>query len=883
MARRPPAPPARRLARLLACVLLAACAVPTAAAQPAVLQGRVVDAETAAPLGGVTLVLVRDTILLAGAVTDAAGAYRFPPRPPGVYTLVVRHVGYRPDATALTLAGTSMRRDVRLRRAVVDLGEVSVEAVAQRDSADVRPSVLPLAAAQVRGVAGAYEDVLRALQALPGVLATSDFSSQFIVRGGSPDQNLILLDGIEVLNPYRLNGMGSVFNPVLLRDAELHAGGFPAPYGDRLSSVLAVTLREGTAARRLGGRVSLGVTGANAVLEGRAGGAGSWIIGARRSLYAFLPARFTSRLITHNDVAFPDFTDVQGKLVLRPGRRHRLQVTGLLGRDDFDVVDSGTSGRDASAARQRLRDDRFYHGALGAVWQYLPGAAAEATVYANVYDNRGASAFGGTSSLFGAYRQTPLEPATRSSWYRVAADTMAFTFDQRYHYRRATAGARFAYRTDRHLAEAGLGADLTSHGLRQQFDANDPGADVVEGLRDGPAWLSGMADSVDTAQRQARAHAYVQDRIALAGGRLFVQPGLRVDYYGVAGRAYLSPRLALSLQLDRFTTLRAAAGLYRQSPGLARLFEEGDLFSPARYHGLDGLRPETAVHVLAGVTRRLGPRWSARLEAYWKRLDALVVPTLAEVAEAYGRQEDFRYGPASPVGYRLRERRVYRPTATPLNAGRGHATGVELLLERPADDGWGGWASYAYARAGRDEPLGAARLSLPFTYDRRHTVNFVADVRLVGALRLGLTWRFGTGFPTTPPVGAEPLVATVADAATGGTRDLLLQDPETGYLRFLPAFGDAAHQRSARLPAYHRLDLRLTYHRTWRGHPLTLYLEAVNVYNRRNVLYYKYYVRVVEDLRPLPDALRRHPTPMLFREPVYMYPFLPAFGLDVAF
>ena len=110
---------------------------------------------------------------------------------------------------------------------------------------------------------------MRSILSLPGVQATSDFSNQFIVRGGGPDQNLILLDDEEIYNPYRNSGMPSLINPSVIKDVNLFAGGYPALFGDRLSSVLTVHSRDGSTQDWLKGSLGANLTSANLLLEGK--------------------------------------------------------------------------------------------------------------------------------------------------------------------------------------------------------------------------------------------------------------------------------------------------------------------------------------------------------------------------------------------------------------------------------------------------------------------------------------------------------------------------------------------------------------------------------------------------------------------------------------
>ena len=153
-------------------------------------------------------------------------------------------------------------------------------------------------------MAGAIDNVFRPLDTLPGVASTGDFGSRLAVRGGTPDQNLTVMDGVEIHNPYRLFGLVSAFNPETVDRFELTAGGFGAAYGDRLSSILVVDNRAGRPAFQ--GSTSASFTDGNVVVEGAAPGGGSWLVTGRRTYYD-LVANGVS------DQDFPAFADQQGQ------------------------------------------------------------------------------------------------------------------------------------------------------------------------------------------------------------------------------------------------------------------------------------------------------------------------------------------------------------------------------------------------------------------------------------------------------------------------------------------------------------------------------------------------------------------------------------------
>jgi hypothetical protein len=199
-----------------------------------------------AAVSSVIVTLQSDSALVAGTSTDRLGLFRFPPVPAGPYTVYVAGIGYAEYAQEIAVPSEgALDLDVTIVRQSVELEGISVEAAASRERARfdqlAAATVRELDIEEIRLVPGVVEaDPVRAVEVLPGVVSTSDFSASFHVRGGSQDQNLILLDGIPIFSPFHLGGLFSVFNADMLDRVELQSGGFGAEHGGRVSSVLEV-------------------------------------------------------------------------------------------------------------------------------------------------------------------------------------------------------------------------------------------------------------------------------------------------------------------------------------------------------------------------------------------------------------------------------------------------------------------------------------------------------------------------------------------------------------------------------------------------------------------------------------------------------------------
>ena len=286
--------------------------------------GQVVAGANKAPVVGAAIE--------AGArrtVTDAAGRFAIDATP-GTLRLEVTAKGFVNQRVDLTVVAGMSAIEIVLE--VSPEFRESVTVTARRVRRGAGRAAIVLAPAAVQRVAGAGDNIFHALQTLPGVSATEDWGSRLAVRGGGPDQNLTVMDGVEIHNPYRLFGITSAFNPEIVDRFELTAGGFGAKYGDRLSSILLVDNRQGTTTRRLTGSATSSFTDSNVVLEGKLPGraSGSWLVTGRRTYYDLIAERIAK-------MDFPGFQDVQAKGVWDPKPGHRLTLFVLRSRESADT------------------------------------------------------------------------------------------------------------------------------------------------------------------------------------------------------------------------------------------------------------------------------------------------------------------------------------------------------------------------------------------------------------------------------------------------------------------------------------------------------------------------------------------------------------------
>lgn len=274
---------------------------------------------------GETLIMAH--ILLKGTTTGTAtntsGYYTLVDLQPGTYTLACTYIGYKRREITITLdPNQHLRFDIELVPEKLHLGEVVVRSKRQKEEErDI--GVSQLETRLIYDTPFVQPDVLRALQLLPGVQASSDLSSGVYVRGGSPDQTLISLDETTVYNPTHFFGFFSTFNPDAVKNVRLYKGGYPAKFGDRIGSVIDIHYKDGNNKAREN-TISLGLLSSRLALEGPVK-KGSWIITLRRSTLEPV-----LRTLNKYDPDIPEnvyFWDFNGKVTLSPSKRDKLSLS----------------------------------------------------------------------------------------------------------------------------------------------------------------------------------------------------------------------------------------------------------------------------------------------------------------------------------------------------------------------------------------------------------------------------------------------------------------------------------------------------------------------------------------------------------------------------
>jgi len=806
-------------------------------------EGRVYDRQTRQPLAGAN-VLLADTQL--GAAADSSGYFAISGIPAGAYRLRATMLGYEAAeiGNLKIAAGERRRLEILLSPTVIEMSEVTVEAMRQKNRQDaVSASLHELSPRRAKNLAGGGEDIFRALQTIPGILSRSDFNARLFIRGGRPDQNLVLMDGVSVYDPYRLFGLVSMFNPETVTEVKLLAGGFPAQYGDRLSAVLDIENRPGTDTSPFRANLNTSLTNANIVLEGRLPGrkVGSWLVSSRRTYYDLILSNITDA------GSFPNFFDLQGKLHLATDPAGTLDLTFVNSRERTDILTTDKEAKDAADSRPDsiAALDRQDQTIASARYRRLWSPKLSSATALSYYQNRNVSDFGARFPLRGFIFTATADLRTVETMWR-----------QDFHF------APHA----RHAFDFGFGLGRQRAENFWKFFTDNPAIIFSDALR--------LTEHAPTSNK---ASAYLQDLWQISS-RFTVQPGVRWDYSSFVEQHLINPRLGLVWDPNILTRVRFATGLYSQFPSYETLQGDGFRVSLQNVKQL-GIKAERAAHFLASVERKLNTQWTLKVDGYYKGLADLLFPQQGDTTWLVVTSRD-----SARVTTELQPTKYF--TFQPKNNATGFSRGLELLLEKRAEgqSQLNGWVGYAYALVRGTEPDNG-RFFL--RYDQRHTITAVAEWRLSRKWQLDARWQAGSGFPYSPTIYTIEIVEDVnqngklevyEDRNLNGRLDrgedrngngkLDFVNPETGLPdeRTIDMSDDTRNRvGNARLPWTSRLDLRLSYFPKFWGADWNFYLDIINAYNRKNVQDLNYDPKTKQD------------------EPIYGIPLVPTFGISVKF
>ena len=771
------------------------------------LEGRITSASTGESIPGATVVVEGTNF---GTAADEDGYYRM--RLPALtFRLVFSSVGY-----ATHLDSIRVIRDQAIELSVaLDEATVEMEGIIVEDETTFQDAgVYELDPETIRNIPTPLKDGFRALKVVPGVVTNNELSSQYSVRGGGFNENLIFFNGFEVYMPFRprqgeQEGLG-LFNPDLAGRVALHTGGFSARYGGKLSSALEVDYRRPEAGE-LDGSASLSLLDATATVAASAMG------GRLGVVTGFRKARAGSLFDTQElkGEYQPDFTDVQTFISYRVNPDLELEALGIWADHLFRLDPNnrrtffGTVSQDPSVSSnlQSLwlnysgeEEDGYSTSFAGfrakKKWSTRFSSHHDVSYFKTI-EKEGFD-IAGSGVLYSV--DPGGDPNNNEEFLTTGVATIEDFADNRIEVDTWTAQSRWMYTTNRHAAEVGgfmrnltffdnLNEKSIVNGQSQQGDAVRIVVDSLVGTARFDEWQAGF---------------YLQDAVDLISepGRLMLSGGIRSDYFSFNDEWTVSPRLSVRYRFSDRTTYTASWGIYHQAPTYRELRGQPDPTTTLINSLNRDLKSQRSMQTVVGVEHFLPQsRFYLRAEAYYKDIDNVISYDIENVRVIYSGEND----------------------------ATAYAYGLDLQLRGEFVPGLESWANYSFLRTEEtflsEFATDGKSGSNPRPSDQRHTFSaYIADY-IPGdeTWKLHMRTLFGSGLPYTPPVEGERI------------GNVITQVPGDRY--------------SARYQRYFRFDMGITKEVvvTDRGlnNPIRMELtgEILNVFNMVNTVAYSWIPR----------------------------------------
>jgi len=502
-------------------ILLALIGAAPAQTGGSVIRGLVYEKGSQEPLIGANVTVVGTTY---GAAADMNGQFIIEDLPPGTYAVRASVIGYKPVTISDVVVNPirPQRLEFELEQQAIEVDAVTVRPDYFSEVADKPVSTRTQSNEEIRRLPGGFEDVVRAISILPGVAQVTAGRNDLIVRGGAPSENLFVVDGLEVPNINHFGTQGATGGPQSFINLDyidktaFSSGGFGVRYGDKLSSVLNITLKEGRE-DRIGGKSTISATQFGLNLEGPLMGRGSFLFSARRSYldFVFKAAGFGF---------VPEYWDFLAKANYRLGARDQLSVltVAALNRvrffndtaekryDNAQILGSSQDQAFGGVTWRRILKSGLFTLTLGQIWFDFSQLQSD-TLSRPIFDNE--SIEGETSLtaslIYTLDGGTELTTGASQKWIRFDSDILIPGFVDEFGYELQVSG-RTRYSSTKTAAWAQLSQDIS---------------------------------------------------------RINLTFGLRYDRFSKLDPQYaLSPRMSMRYQLTNLTALTAAAGRYTQSP-----------------------------------------------------------------------------------------------------------------------------------------------------------------------------------------------------------------------------------------------------------------------------------------------------------------------------
>ncbi len=616
-------------------------------------------------------------------------------------------------------------------------------------------------------------DVIKTIQLLPGIQYGKEGTNGIYVRGGSGDQNMILIDGVPVYNIGHLAGISSIFNEDVANNVLLIKGAFPARYGGSLSSVIDIKTKEGND-KKIGGAFSFGLLSSKLTLEGPiVKDKTSFIISYRRTWLDFL----TNPLISYiskkyrEDESFGGgfyFWDFNAKIAHKLSRKDRLYLSIYTGKDKYSFVNEKNTGNnivkaDYSMLMRNLTSSLRWNHLFGKkLFSNLTIAYTKYKFTTSIIDEKNNNA-----QNFIDYRKWDYESGINDF-------TTKLDFD---------------YSASR--------SHNLKFGFRYIYHTFFPGENVLDIKSDQEA----VNDSTFAYSNlySSEYAIYLQDEIRI-GEKLVANIGLHYSGFYEDDTLFhsLQPRISARLLLSRNFSVKAAFCRMSQYLHVLTNYSIGmptDLWLPVTKKIL----PQKSNQYTLGFYYSTKKGVDFSVEGYYKTMDNLI--EYKNGASFFNLGENFDSDP------RAWEKNIEKD-------GKGESFGFEFLIKKNIGKTTG-WFAYTWSKAWRKFDNINFGKKFPYKYDRRHDISIVLLQELGKKFNVGINWILGTGNPITLALSRYE---TLSDNP-GNT---------------VP---DVEYRNNYRMPVYHRLDLAFNFPKQKKRGKRTWSINIYNVYNRRNAYF----------------------------------------------
>jgi len=512
-----------------------------------------------------------------GSATDVNGYFIITKVPAGDYTLMVTYLGYDTLRIPVSLqAGGVIAKQLYMQGSAINLETINISAEYQEARTETKTSVVKITPKDIGQIPsiGGQPDLAQYLQVMPGVVFTGDQGGELYIRGGSPIQNKVLLDGVTVYKAFHSIGLFSVFETDIIRNADVYTGGFGAEYGGRISSVMDITTRDGNR-QRFAGKIGASTFGANLLLEGpfkkakeNGGGSTGFILSAKGSFLEQSSKLFYNYIDT---AGLPfNFIDLYGKISVQAANGSKINFYGFHYRDKVDGY-------------KALSDFNWHSTGVGTNFLVIPGRSS--------FIMEGHIAYSDYTIALTEEFNPDIERTSAITGFDVGLDFTYF-----------------------------LGKDELKFGLELIGSSTDYHFTNAAGL--------------EIKQAENTTEIGLFGKYKLTAGKFLIEPSFRLQYYASLSTASPEPRLAIKYNVtDRFR-LKFAGGLYSQNLISARSDRDvvnlfyGILSGPdnlpdyfdghLRKHAL-----QKATHLILGTELDISGKISVNFEAYYKIFNQL--------------------------------------------------------------------------------------------------------------------------------------------------------------------------------------------------------------------------------------------------------------------